>query len=41
MKYTDPEMTVEHKEILKELMEKDADGKVYESFRRLQESLSF
>jgi LmbE family N-acetylglucosaminyl deacetylase len=41
MKYTGPEMPVEHKEILKELIEKDADGKVYERFRRLQESLSF
>jgi LmbE family N-acetylglucosaminyl deacetylase len=41
MKYTGPEMPLEHKEILKELMEKEADGKVYESFRRLQESLSF
>ena len=34
-------MTSEDKEKLKEMIAKDTDGKVYEHFRRLQESLSF
>lgn len=42
MKYTGPEMAPEDKENLKkEMIAKDKDGKVYENFRRLQESLSF
>ena len=41
MKYTGHEMTPEDKENLKEIIAKDTDDKVYEHFRRLQESLSF
>jgi len=41
MKYTGTEMAPEDKEQLKEMIAKDKDGKVYENFRRLQESLSF
>ena len=41
MKYTGPEMTAEDKEKLKEIITKDMDGKIYEHFRRLQESLSY
>jgi len=41
MKYKGPEMSPEDKELLKSEIAKDADGKVYENFRRLQESLSF
>jgi len=41
MKYTGPEMALADKEKLKEDIAKDSDGKVYENFRRLQESLSF
>jgi LmbE family N-acetylglucosaminyl deacetylase len=41
LKYTGPEMDPEDKERMKSRIRKDADGKVYESFRRLQESLSF
>ncbi len=41
MKYTGPEMTPEDKERLKRIIRKDTDNKVYEHFRRLQESLSF
>ena len=40
LKFTGPEMTPEDKEKLKEVIEKDTDGKIYEHFRRLQESLS-
>jgi LmbE family N-acetylglucosaminyl deacetylase len=41
MKYTGPDMTPEDKENLKKIITKDVDGKVYEQFRRVQESLSF
>ena len=41
MKYTGPEMAPEDKESMRRMMRKDADGKIYEQFRRLQESLSF
>jgi LmbE family N-acetylglucosaminyl deacetylase len=41
MKYTGSEMTSEDKETLRKIIELDKDGKVYEHFRRLQESLSF
>ena len=41
LKYTGPEMDAEDKERMKSRIRKDADGKVYENFRRLQESLSF
>ncbi len=42
MKYTGPKMAPEDKQDLKkEIMAKDKDGKIYENFRRLQESLSF
>jgi LmbE family N-acetylglucosaminyl deacetylase len=41
MKYTGPEMAPEDKERLKRMIRKDSEGKVYENFRRLQESLSF
>ncbi len=41
MKYTGPEMTPEDKEGMRRMLRKDQDGKVYEQFRRLQESLSF
>ena len=41
MKYTGSEMTSEDKEKLRRIIELDTDGKVYEHFRRLQESLSF
>jgi LmbE family N-acetylglucosaminyl deacetylase len=41
-KYTGPEMAQEDKENLRaKRIKKDADGKVYEKFRRLEESLSF
>lgn len=41
MKYKSPEMTPEDKEKLKEVIKPSDDGKVYETFRRLQESLSY
>ena len=41
LKYTGPEMDAEDKERMRSRVRKDADGKVYENFRRLQESLSF
>jgi len=41
MKYTGSEISPEDKEKLKEMITKDADGKVYEQFHRLQESLSY
>jgi LmbE family N-acetylglucosaminyl deacetylase len=41
MKYIGPEMAPEDKEKLKEIIAKEPDGKIYEHFRRLQESLSF
>lgn len=41
LKYTGPEMDPETKENMKRRVTKAADGKVYEQFRRLQESLSF
>jgi LmbE family N-acetylglucosaminyl deacetylase len=41
MKYTGPEMAPEDKDRLKRMTKKDAEGKVVEHFRRLQESLSF
>lgn len=41
MKYTGPVMDPEDKERMKQRIRKDTDGKVYEQFRRLQESLSF
>jgi LmbE family N-acetylglucosaminyl deacetylase len=41
LKYTGPEMAPEDKERMKNRVRKDADGKVYERFRRLQESMSF
>lgn len=41
MKYTGPEMAPEDKDMLKEMISKEKDGKVYEHYRRLQESLSF
>jgi LmbE family N-acetylglucosaminyl deacetylase len=41
MKYTGPEMAPEDKEKQKEIIAKDANGKIYEHFRRLQESLSY
>jgi LmbE family N-acetylglucosaminyl deacetylase len=42
MKYTGTEMAPEDKQNLKkEMIEKDKDGRIYENFRRLQESLSF
>lgn len=41
-KYTGPEMSAEDKERQRARhMRKDPDGKIYESFRRVQESLSF
>jgi LmbE family N-acetylglucosaminyl deacetylase len=41
LKYTGPEMNPADKENMKRRVRKEADGKVYEQFRRLQESLSF
>lgn len=41
MKYTGTEMNPQEKENLKEVIAKDSDGKVYEHFYRLQESLSY
>jgi LmbE family N-acetylglucosaminyl deacetylase len=41
LKYTGPEMDAETRERMKSRVRKDPDGKVYERFRRLQESLSF
>lgn len=41
MKYTGPGMDPEDKEKLKIMITKDSDGKVYEQFRRVQESLSY
>jgi len=41
MKYTGPVMDPEDKERMKQRIRKDPDGKIYEQFRRLQESLSF
>jgi LmbE family N-acetylglucosaminyl deacetylase len=41
MKYTGPEMAPEDKENLKKIITKDSSGKVYELFRRVQESLSY
>jgi LmbE family N-acetylglucosaminyl deacetylase len=41
LKYTGPQMDSEDKERMKNRVRKDPDGKVYERFRRLQESLSF
>ena len=41
LKYTGPEMDPEDKEYMKRRIRKDPDGKIYEQFRRLQESLSF
>jgi LmbE family N-acetylglucosaminyl deacetylase len=42
LKYTGPEMDPEDRERLKQrAMRQDPDGKIYESFRRLRESLSF
>jgi LmbE family N-acetylglucosaminyl deacetylase len=41
LKYTGPVMDPEDKERMRQRIRKDADGKVYEQFRRLQESLSF
>lgn len=41
MKYIGSEMAHEDKEKQKEIITKDADGKVYENFRRVQESLSY
>jgi LmbE family N-acetylglucosaminyl deacetylase len=41
-KYVGPEMTPEDKQIIRERrLRKDPDGKIYERFRRLEESLSF
>ena len=40
-KYTGPEMDAEDKERMRSRIRKDTDGRVYENFRRLQESLSF
>jgi hypothetical protein len=41
-KYTGPEMAQEDKDAIRERrMKKEADGKIYENFRRLEESLSF
>ena len=41
LKYTGPEMAPEDKENMKRRIRKDPDGKIYEQFRRLQESMSF
>lgn len=42
LKYTGPEMDAADKEAIRtRSMRRDADGKIYEHFRRLQESLSF
>ena len=42
MKYIGPEMTPEDKENLRQrIMRRDSDGKIYERFRRVRESLSF
>jgi LmbE family N-acetylglucosaminyl deacetylase len=41
IKYTGTEIAPEDKERLKRMIRKGTDGKVYEHFRRLQESLSF
>jgi N,N'-diacetylchitobiose non-reducing end deacetylase len=42
LKYTGPEMDPEDRERLKQrAMRRDPDGKIYEQFRRLQESLAF
>jgi LmbE family N-acetylglucosaminyl deacetylase len=42
MKYTGPQMDPKDKEELKkEFISKESDGRVYENYRRLQESLSF
>ena len=42
LKYVGPEMDAETKEMTKKsYSRKDPDGKIYERFRRLQESLSF
>lgn len=41
LKYTGPEMDPEDKERMKSRIRKDDDGRIYERFRRLQESLSF
>ncbi len=41
LKYTGPEMAPEDKENMKRRIKKDPDGKIYEQYRRLQESLSF
>ena len=41
-KYTGPEMAPDDKDKIRErVMKKDDDGKIYENFRRLEESLSF
>lgn len=41
MKYTNAEMSQQDKEKLKVMIKPSNDGKVYENFRRLQESLSY
>jgi len=41
MKYTGTEMLPEDKEKLKDIIKPSSDGKVYETFRRFQESLSY
>lgn len=41
MKYTGTEMAPEDKENLKDMVKPSNDGKVYETFQRLQESLSY
>jgi LmbE family N-acetylglucosaminyl deacetylase len=41
LKYTGPEMDPETKEQMRSRVKPDPDGKIYERFRRLQESLSF